>query len=89
METPVSRLGIRCVNASFPLVRPEEAIEVRALIGMADEPIYFLVHEVDENLAAALDQNLLDLAEGSAIPSERINEKAKVGTRRPLRTKLG
>jgi hypothetical protein len=66
--------GDGCGDASFPLIRPEEAVEIRDLIGMADEPIDFLVHEIDENFATAMGQNLLDQAEGGTSPSERIDE---------------
>jgi hypothetical protein len=54
MKTPVSPQGISFANASLPRICPEEAVEIGDLIRMADEPIDFLVHEVDENLAAAL-----------------------------------
>jgi hypothetical protein len=74
VEASVSRSGIGCLDASFPFLCPEEAVEVCDLIRMADEPVDFLVHEVDENLAAAMRQNLLDQTEGRTGPSEWINK---------------
>jgi hypothetical protein len=54
MKTPISFLGIACGNALFPIICPEEAVEIRHLIRMTDEPIDFLLHEIDKNLATAL-----------------------------------
>jgi hypothetical protein len=74
METPVSPQWISFANAAFPRIGPEEAVEIRDLIRMPEEPIDFLEHKVDENLAAALAQNLFDQAEGVTGPPERIDE---------------
>jgi|ERR1700730_16848857 hypothetical protein len=74
VEASVSCSGIGCVDASFPFLCPEEAVEVWGLIRMADEPVDFLVHEVDENLAAAMGHNLLDQTEGRPRPSEWIDK---------------
>jgi hypothetical protein len=74
METSVSRSRIGCVDASLPFLRPEEAVEVRHLARMADEPVDFFIHKVDEYLAATLRQNLSDQSERGARPSERIDE---------------
>src|SRR5258708_785604 len=41
---------------------------------MANETVDFLVHEVDEHLAASVGQNFPYETEGSACPSERIDE---------------
>jgi hypothetical protein len=54
METPVSSSGLGCGDALLPLIGPEEAVEIRDLVRMADKPIDFLVNEIDENLATAM-----------------------------------
>lgn len=74
VEAPVSHPGIGRAGALFPFFRAEEAIEICNLVRMADEPVDFLVHEVDEHLAASMGQDLLDQTEWCARPSERIDE---------------
>src|SRR6185295_1429487 len=45
------------------------------LVRVADEAVDFLVHEIDEHLAAALRENFLYDCEWRSCPSKRINER--------------
>src|SRR6267142_2661369 len=74
MKTSVSRSWIGFVDAIFPVARSKEAVEIGDLIGMADEAIDFLIHEVDEDLATSIRKNPLDQIEWSAGPPKGINE---------------
>src|SRR6266545_8183965 len=58
-----------------PLAGAEERIEVPGLVGVLDEPIDLLEHEVDQHLAALVRENLLDQIEWHAGPTERVDER--------------
>jgi hypothetical protein len=74
MQEAVAFGWLRQIDPRSPVTRSEEGIEICFLIGMADEAIYLLVHEGDEDLAAGLSENGLDDREGSPRPPEGINE---------------
>ena len=42
---------------------------------MSNEAVYFLIHEINENLATALSENLFDEFEGRTRPAKRIDER--------------
>ena len=74
MEAAVPAFRVGLSDTRFPSICTEESIEVGSLIGMTDEPIDFLIHEIDEHFAASVCQYLLYKIEWSACPTERIDK---------------